>query len=57
MQTYNIRAEFIPVNFNKPAVLTTKTITQNGVYDAVTDNADGYSSVTVVVPENEPRVQ
>ena len=57
MQTYNIRAEFIPVNFNKPAVLTTKTITQNGVYDAVTDNADGYSSVTVVVPVNEPRVQ
>lgn len=57
MQTYNIRAEFIPVNFNKPAVLTTKTITQNGVYDAVTDNADGYSSVTVVVPENEVHTQ
>lgn len=30
-------------------VLTTKTITQNGTYDAVDDNVDGYSSVTVAV--------
>ena len=31
------------------AVLTTKTITANGTYDAEDDNADGYSEVTVNV--------
>ena len=31
-------------------VLTTKTITENGTYNASDDNADGYSSVTVEVP-------
>ena len=34
----------------------TKTITTNGTYDAATDNASGYSSVTVSVPE-PPNVQ
>ena len=32
------------------ANLTTKTITENGTYNASSDNADGYSSVTVNVP-------
>lgn len=32
------------------AVLTTKSITQNGTYAASSDSADGYSSVTVNVP-------
>lgn len=32
------------------ATLTTKSITQNGTYNASQDNADGYSSVTVAVP-------
>lgn len=32
------------------ATLTTKSITQNGTYNASQDNADGYSSVTVNVP-------
>ena len=32
-----------------PMNLTTKTITQNGTYDAEDDSADGYSSVTVNV--------
>lgn len=32
-----------------PINLTTKTITQNGTYDADDDSADGYSSVTVNV--------
>lgn len=32
-----------------PSVLTTKTITVNGTYNASSDNADGYSSVTVNV--------
>ena len=32
------------------ATLTTKTITQNATYTALSDNADGYSSVTVAVP-------
>lgn len=31
------------------AILTTKTITDNGVYNAIDDNADGYSRVTVNV--------
>lgn len=33
-------------------VLTTKTITANGTYDAEDDNADGYSSVEVNVPSS-----
>lgn len=45
-----ITAQFIPVNFNIPSVLTTKTIFENGIYNASEDNATGYSSVTVVVP-------
>ena len=45
-----LQAEFIPVDFNIPPVLTTKTITENGIYNAESDNASGYSSVTVVVP-------
>lgn len=32
-------------------VLITKNITANGTYSAADDNADGYSSVTVAVPE------
>lgn len=51
----NIRAEFIPVNFEKPAILKQKTIQANGVYNASDDNADGFSSVTVVVPA--PNIQ
>lgn len=34
-----------------PAVLTEKSVTANGTYSAASDNADGYSSVTVAVPE------
>lgn len=30
--------------------LITKTITANGTYNASSDNADGYSQVTVTVP-------
>lgn len=33
------------------AVLTTKNITTNGTYNASSDNADGYSSVTVDIPD------
>lgn len=33
------------------STLTTKTITENGTYNASSDNADGYSSVTVNVPQ------
>lgn len=35
------------------ATLITKTITENGVYDATDDNADGYSEVTVTVDTKE----
>lgn len=34
--------------------LIPKTITENGVYNASSDNADGYSSVEVNVPEKDP---
>ena len=34
--------------------LITKTITQNGTYNASSDNADGYSSVVVIVPIGLP---
>ena len=34
------------------ATLITKTITANGIYEAVDDNADGYSQVTVNVPSS-----
>ena len=33
------------------AVLITKNITANGTYNASSDNADGYSQVTVNVPD------
>ena len=32
------------------STLTTKNITSNGTYAASSDNADGYSSVTVALP-------
>lgn len=35
------------------SVLTTKTITANGTYNASSDGADGYSSVTVNVPTDD----
>ena len=34
--------------------LITKSITANGTYNAASDNADGYSSVTVAIPETVP---
>ena len=41
----------VPALFNViTPVLVTKTITQNGIYTASDDNADGYSSVTVNLP-------
>ena len=36
------------------AVLTEKTITSNGTYNAASDQADGYSKVTVNVPSQSP---
>lgn len=35
-----------------PTDLISKTITQNGIYSANSDNADGYDVVTVDVPQN-----
>lgn len=34
--------------------LITKNVTANGTYSASADNADGYSAVTVAVPQNQP---
>lgn len=45
LSTYNTYIAAIPSSGN----LTTKSITQNGTYNAQDDNADGYSSVTVSV--------
>jgi hypothetical protein len=39
------------------AVLGTKTITANGTYSASTDSLDGYSAVTVNVPQGSPGVK
>ena len=35
------------------AVLVSKTINQNGKYYPTSDNADGYSSVTVAIPDGD----
>ena len=40
---------YSPVNVNVHPELITKTITANGTYNASSDDADGYSSVTVAV--------
>lgn len=37
--------------------LGTKTVVSNGTYNALTDNLDGYSSVTVNVPSTSPSLQ
>ena len=37
--------------------LTTKSITANGTYNASSDSANGYSSVTVNVPTGSPTIQ
>lgn len=34
-------------------VLVTKTVTENGIYNASGDNADGYRSVTVALPSGD----
>ena len=34
------------------STLITKSITENGTYNASADNADGYSSVSVSVPQS-----
>ena len=36
--------------------LISKTITENGTYNAADDDADGYSDVTVNVPQNTPLI-
>ena len=35
------------------AVLITKTVDANGVYNASSDNADGYKKVTVALPDGD----
>jgi len=41
----------------EPATLITKSITENGTYSALDDDADGYSSVTVDVPTSSGVVE
>ena len=41
----------------KVVTMTTKSITQNGTYNAEDDNYDGYSSVTVNVQGSSPTIQ
>ena len=40
-----------------PTLLAQKSIIANGTYNASSDNADGYSSVTVNVPSGSPTLQ
>lgn len=40
-----------------PTLLAQKSITANGTYNASSDNADGYSSVTVNVSSSSPNLQ
>ena len=47
--THTIKVEHLELG-TPAATLTTKSITSNGTYSASSDNADGYSSVTVNVP-------
>lgn len=46
-------------NIGRVPVLVEKTITENGTYDPADDEADGYSSVIVAIPEpaQEPEQQ
>lgn len=49
-------SEMAPAIDNIPSgggTLVTKTVTDNGVYNAVDDEADGYSVVTVVIPTTQ----
>lgn len=46
--THTIKVEHLELG-TPAATLTTKSITSNGTYNASSDNADGYSSVTVNV--------
>ena len=52
--TDNLSTSINSIPSGGSATLITKTITENGTYDATDDNADGYSEVTVnVVPSSE----
>ena len=52
--TNNLATAINSIPSGGSATLITKTITENGTYDATDDNADGYSEVTVnVVPSSE----
>lgn len=52
--TNNLATAISSITGGGGATLITKTITENGTYDATDDNADGYSEVTVnVVPSSE----
>lgn len=49
-------SEMAPAIDNIPSgggTLVTKTVTDNGVYNAVDDEADGYSVVTVAIPTTQ----
>ena len=51
--TNNLATAINSIPSGGSATLITKTITENGTYDATDDNADGYSEVTVnVVPSS-----
>lgn len=53
---HTIKVERIDLVTNG-TTLTTKNITTNGTYNASSDSADGYSSVTVSVPSSSPTIQ
>ena len=52
--TNNLSTSINSIPSGGSATLITKTITENGTYDATDDNADGYSQVTVnVIPSSK----
>ena len=56
LATYNTNQHTVKIEhlefIEDGVTLGTKTITQNGTYNASSDSADGYSSVTVAVPNS-----
>ena len=51
---YHAVAEYYEI---PPLLVDTKTITTNGTYNAIDEDLDGYSSVTVNVPSGSPTLQ
>lgn len=54
--THTIKVELLEFT-GDATILSSKSITANGTYNASSDNADGYANVTVNVPSTTPSLQ